>query len=345
MKVSNQLKIGVLGVLVSALAIGFIITQLNLTQFWQAWTQANYSYVIPCLILLVLGLFTRAARWQVLLQNQLPYNRTFSIMNVAYLVNGVLPFRIGEVARIYLVSRTRKNIPPPETASTIIIERLLDLLAIVVMVLLAFAMGPVPTEIRSASAVAAVAALIGFGVLILLANQRIWSANLLKRLLSIVPFISQDLADRLQRWFLQFLDGLLPLTSFSLLIRVVGWTALSWAVSVAAGYVLMFSFFEQGSLPATMLYIAAAAFAIALPAIPGNLGTYEASIFGALVFMGYDQASTVAAFAVMVHAVNVFVHASTGVLGFIQEGISWQQLSQGVRTMQNTSTEAEMNVP
>lgn len=342
MKLSNRLKAGLLGIVVSGLALGFIITQLSFDTFIQAWQQADYSYVVPCLLLLLLGLFTRAARWRVLLRDQLPYQRTFSIMNIAYLVNGVLPFRIGEVARVYLVSRTKKAIPIFETTSTIIVERLLDLLAIAMMVLLALAFGPVPPEIQTASTAAAIAAIVGFGVLIALASWREHSAKLVERILSFMPFINEKLAERLHAWFMQFLDGLLPLTKPHLLLSAVGWTVVSWAVSVAAGYVLMFAFFEQGSLAATMLYIAAAAFAIALPAVPGNLGTYEGSILLALVFMGYEQTSTAVAFAVMVHAVNVFVHASTGVLGFIQEGISWQQLSQGVRNMQQTNTEAGM---
>jgi hypothetical protein len=63
------------------------------------------------------------------------------------------------------------------------------------------------------------------------------------------------------------------------------------------------------------------------------VGTYEASILLALVAMGYPQSGTTLAFAVMVHAVNVFVHASTGVIGFIQEGISLGQLRTGVQHM------------
>jgi hypothetical protein len=82
------------------------------------------------------------------------------------------------------------------------------------------------------------------------------------------------------------------------------------------------------------LYIAAAAFAIAVPAVPGNLGPYELSIMLALGAMGFGQpAETAAAFALVVHGVNLAVHAITGVIGFIQEGISLGQLSQGVREM------------
>lgn len=337
MTLSNQIKIGIVGTFVSLIALYFIATQLNLDLFWQAWQTANYWYVVPCMILLVIGLITRAFRWRILLNNELPFNRTFSIMNVAYLVNGVLPLRIGEVARVYLVSRTKQSIPIPTTTSTIVVERLLDLLAIVVMVLLALVLGTVPPEIRTASSIAAIVAVVGFVFLVILASKREKALALFVRILRIVPFFNRYTV--IEDWVEQFLIGLIPLTKPRALFFAFTWTAISWAVSILAGFVLMFAFFEQGSLSATMLYIAAAAFAIALPAVPGNLGTYEASILLALTALGYEQSSTAIAFAVMVHAVNVFVHASTGVIGFIQEGVSLSQLTQGVQQMQQTTTE------
>lgn len=337
LKLSNRMKIGIIGIVVSGIALYFIFSQLDLDLFLQAWTTANYWYVLPCLLLLFLGLITRAFRWRVLLDNQLPFNRTFSIMNVAYLVNGVLPLRIGELARVYLVSRTKNAIPIPTTTGTIIVERLLDLLAVGVMVLLALMMGPVPDEIRAASGIAAIVAVGGFLLLVILAGRREWALKLFSNVLQDIPILKRYTV--LEKWFGQFLSGLIPLTQPKALFSAFAWTAISWTISIGAGYVLMFAFFETGSIAATMLYIAAAAFAIALPAVPGNLGTYEASILLALVAMGYEQSSTAVAFAVMVHAVNVFVHVATGVIGFIQEGISLTQLSQGVRQMQQTTTE------
>ena len=46
-----------------------------------------------------------------------------------------------------------------------------------------------------------------------------------------------------------------------------------------------------------------------------------------------DPAGTAVAFGVMVHGINLAVHATTGVIGFIQEGISLEQLSRGVQEM------------
>jgi len=86
-------RVGLLGLVVSLVAIYFIASQVNLNQLKDAIVGARYIYVLPTVVFLLLGLVTRAFRWQVLLSGDLPIGRTFSIMNVAYLVNGVLPLR------------------------------------------------------------------------------------------------------------------------------------------------------------------------------------------------------------------------------------------------------------
>jgi uncharacterized membrane protein YbhN (UPF0104 family) len=257
-------------------------------------------------------------------------------MNVAYLVNGVLPLRIGELARAYLATRATPPVPALKSFSTIIVERLLDLLAVVILMAFALFAGPLPDELRAAGLFFGPAALIGFLVLVFLARQRVLTLKLAARLneRGIIPQ-QIDVVALLSH----FLDGLLPLTEMRALLRALGWTAVSWGLSVTAGYILMFAFFDRGDLAVTCLYIAAAAFAIAVPAMPGNIGTYEASILLALGAMGYNSADSKAlVFAVMVHGINLLVHASTGLIGFIQEGISLEQLSQGVQEMrQNTN--------
>ncbi len=336
-------RIGLLGVAVSLLAIYFVLSQIDVPSLRAALTEARWAYLLPTVIFLMLGLLTRAARWRLLLSGGLPYRRAFSIMNVAYLVNGVLPLRIGEVARVYLATRAQPPVPPLKTASTIIVERLLDLLAVVLLLLLALAGGPLPEELRAAATVSALAAIAGFVLLVVLAGRRQLVQRVLAGVIGFIPSWSADsgaLAPRLSRWLDHFLDGLQPLATPRTLFLALGWTMLSWGFSAVAGYILMFTFYEQASLSATFLYIAAAAFAIAVPAMPANIGPYEASIIVALRAMGYGEPQTTAvAFAVLVHGINLAVHAGTGVLGFVQEGISLEQLSRGVREMRQSRGE------
>jgi len=106
--------------------------------------------------------------------------------------------------------------------------------------------------------------------------------------------------------------------------------------------VLMYTFYDAPSWAATCLYIAAAALAIAVPATVANVGVYEASIMLALAAFEYGDIEEIAfAFAVTVHAVNVFVHSVTGIIGFIAEGVTWEQLSSGVQGLSTQEGDSE----
>jgi glycosyltransferase 2 family protein len=331
-------RIGLLGVLVSAIATAFIVAQFkDAGEFISAMSSARWIYVIGCGFLLLVALLPRAKRWQVLLANALPYWRTFHIMNVAYLVNNVLPLRIGEVARMYLATQADPPVPVFKTLSTVVVERLLDLLAVVVLLGFALAAGDVPVELRAAGGTAAVLSIGGFLLLVFLANRRALAERLIHFMMERISLLARLKVDR---WMANFLDGLMPITAPRTLAQVLFWTVLSWGISVFAGYILMFAFYERADhLAVTCLYIVSAAFAIAVPAVPGNLGTYELSIMAALNAFGYGADPAVsAAFALVVHGVNLVAHCGAGVIGFVQEGISLERLSQGVREIrQNTS--------
>lgn len=328
-------QVGFLGVLVSALAIGVIAAQIDLSRLANELASARYIYVLPCVVFLLVGLVTRALRWRVLLSDLLPVGRAFSIMNVAYLVNNILPLRIGEVARAYLATRHHPPVPVPTTISTIVVERLLDLMAILVLLGLALLAGPLPDELRAAGLITAPMVIVGFLVLVVLAARRRFTQALVAWLAVRVPLLERI---RFQVIVDHFLDGLMPITQPRSLASALVWTAVSWGFSVLAGYNLMFAFYEQASWAATCLYIAAAAFAIAAPAVPGNLGTYELSILLALSAVGYGEpADTAAAFAVLVHGINLAVHCLTGLAGFIREGVTLSQLSDGVQNIRQKS--------
>ncbi|MCS6835182.1 MAG: flippase-like domain-containing protein [Anaerolineae bacterium] len=329
MKLSKSARVGTLGVVASVIAFIFIMTQIDANLFAQAWREARYGYLLPCVVLLLLGLVARAQRWRALLADGLPLGRAFSIMNIAYLVNGVLPLRLGEVARVALVARVDSRVTVPQTIATIIVERLLDLLAVVILLSLALIVGSVPQELRLVGASSAALALLGFGLLIALAMRPAWAQNVLSWLIARLSVLQRW---PLARWLDQFLEGLQPLAHPMTLFIALTWTTLAWALSVWAGYVLMYALYDRADLATTALYIAAAAFAIALPAVPGNVGTYEASILLALTAMGYAFDGRALAFAVLVHAVNVFVHVSTGIVGFMAEGLSWDQFKQTAQT-------------
>ena len=331
----GHFKFGALGLLVSLIAIGFIALRINIDRFASALLNADYQFLLPAAAVLLLGLLTRAIRWRILLAGQLPLQRAFNIMNIAYLVNGLLPLRLGEVARIYLTARVKEAIPPMQTASAIIVERLLDVLSVVIMAALVLATAAATTaELQAAVMLAAALAVGGFIILLVLAYHRQFTQVLVSRLAAKSALFRRLRIDKLAG---DFLDGLDPILDRHSLALVIFWTAISWTLSAAANYIILFAFFDRGDWRAGVLSVAMAAFAIALPAVPASIGTYEASILGALILLGYEQSDAAIAFAVAVHALNILFNAATGIFGLAQEGVSLSQLQSGARQMRRHS--------
>jgi uncharacterized membrane protein YbhN (UPF0104 family) len=177
--------------------------------------------------------------------------------------------------------------------------------------------------------------IVGFAILLILASQRKRALSFGAGMMTRLPIVQRW---NVMAWLEHFLDGLAPLTQPAELIQVLLLTTASWVCSLLSGYVLMIAFFGHADWATTCLFSAAASLAVAVPAVPGNLGTYEVSILLALRAMGYgDPIGTATAFAVAVHAVNLVVNSSLGVYGFFHEGVSLDQLSQGVREMKTPS--------
>jgi uncharacterized protein (TIRG00374 family) len=330
--------VALLGAGVSLAAIYLIVSQMRDNDFnliGEALRSARMPYVGLSAAIVVAGLLARGARWRILLSGALPFWRAFSINNVAYLINGLLPFRVGEVARAFLATRAQAPVPILKSFSTIIVERLLDVLAVLVIMLLALSAGPLPETLRAAALVLAPVSIVAFLALVFLSSQREGTLWIVERLSARIPLVARW---RIVTLLGHFLDGLSPLTSGRALAQALAWTTLSWVCSVFSGYVLMLAFFDRADMGATLLFTAVASLAVAVPAVPGNLGTYELSILLALQAMGYGEpAATAGAFAVAVHAVNLIINATMGVIGFMQEGVSLGQLSEGVRAVQRNS--------
>lgn len=315
---------------------GLLISRVDLDEMIATLLSADYRFLAASLVFFMLGLFTRALRWRGLLRGQLPLHRAFNIMNVAYLVNGVIPLRIGEVARLFLTARANKGIPYMHTGSTILVERLLDVLGVALLAMVATAIAPVSAELQRLAIIGALFSLIGFVALLTLARWRGFTDAALVRISSALPLRQGLQPDKLAR---EFLDGLQPLLEFAPLARALLWTAISWLLSVITNYVLMLAFFEQGDWVAIMFSIASASFTIAIPLVPGNLGAYELSIVVAFTLLGYSELDKVTSFALTVHAQNILVNMATGGAGLIFEGISLTQLRSHVQHLDQPCTQ------
>jgi uncharacterized protein (TIRG00374 family) len=325
----------VIGVIVSGLAMAYALNGVPFETLGEQFTRGQYSWVIPCIFLSILGLFFRAVRWKSLLNHKMGLDHSFNIINAGYFLNALLPLRLGEVARIYLTTQLTPPIPVFTALSTIVAERLIDTVTVGIMLLMALAITPnIPGSVQGAALVSAIIALIGLGVLIFFAAQRKLALSIVRWFTARLPFLAKIQPEALAE---RVLDGLAPLASVRGAVETIGWTAVSWFFSVFAAYVLMPMFYPRMDWAAALLMVSLASLAIALPAVPGSVGPFELAVITALGATGFvpdgdaEAKARALAFAVILHVVNVFSYVSTGYFGLIREKVGLGQLLESAR--------------
>lgn len=294
-------------------------------QLYQALRAANYQLVLAALGIAVVWLAVRSMAWRVLLQEKATFSQVFFAVNEGYLLNNILPFRLGEVARSFLLS-LKAGLSFWEVFSTVLIERALDLgmAAALLLISLPFVVGGVWA--RQAALIAAGMVVLGIAVLYLLARNRTWALKQFHRFSARWPRLQQIAGHSLEAFF----TGLAVLTNGKRFLGATGLMLLDWLIALAQYYVIILAFIPEAPLLWAAFTLGIAALGVAAPSSPGSLGVYELAIVGALAVFGIDAASALA-LALTAHLSQYLLVGVFGSIGLARDGESLISLYSRVR--------------
>ncbi|HMZ08048.1 MAG TPA: lysylphosphatidylglycerol synthase transmembrane domain-containing protein, partial [Anaerolineales bacterium] len=126
-KSQNNIKQILPGALISILLVAAILYFVDFKTMWEAIKHANYRILAGSAVLSFVWLFMRAKVWQTLMRDKPKYTDVLFAAGEGYLLNAFLPFRLGEVGRVFLLSR-KSGMTFSEILPTVVIERVMDLL-------------------------------------------------------------------------------------------------------------------------------------------------------------------------------------------------------------------------
>ncbi len=327
-----------MGLAVSGIALVYLLRR-DFSGVRDQLLHARYWIVLPGFVLSGIGLWLRSLRWRGLLDNRLSPYHSFHILNVSYFINAVLPLRVGELVRAALAARVDPPVRVLTSLSTILVERLLDVLAVFVLLgvlLLALSTG---IKIGMAGILLGVGAVMGLMLLSVFAARPAWAHGLLHGVGRVVPLFRRPVFGE---WLDHLLEGIVPLASPRKTLLAVWWTALGWALSVIAGYVLLFVVFDDPTWAASIAMVALASFVVAVPAVPGNLGPFEAAVAFGLAATDLVSAATVApavAFALILHVVNLLVYVVLGLVGLWAEDVRLGEVTRAAQTLRRRQSD------
>jgi hypothetical protein len=304
-------------VLVSAVFLWLALRDVPVNEVLSSLREANLFWIVVAVLCGTVGLWTRGLRWRGLLNDRVQAVHSFYMLSIAMLLNQ-LPFRAGEVARSALAARY--GVPFFTAATSILVERLLDTLLVVIVLAAALTQIPdVPPTITQAAALFGVAGVIALVVLLAFARKPEWARGLLNFFERILPFLKRlPLRSLLEH----ILDGIAPLANPRRAVQAILLSVVSWTCSMGTFYALALSVGVPDSRELmTLLSVTMASFAIALPVSVAAIGPFEGAVRLSGDAVGLGSALSLS-LGFLFHGITILTYAIWGTIGLLVMGVS-----------------------
>lgn len=322
----SSLAIRLVGLLVSVAALWLVIRSVDLGACASVLSKANPIPLVAFPAVLATQVALRSMRWRLLLPapragGTVRIGRIVPVLLVGYLGNAVLPARLGEPIRAYLIAR-REDLDAAEAFGSVVLERVVDTATLAVVAFVAAVVVSAPSWIVQATALAAVAgtaitvALVVPGPMSLVRLARA-GVRRLPGAASVEPVLArlEDFARGIER----------PSRSSAILVAAVV-SATCWMLDATTFWLVARSVGVSVDPAAALLVAAVTVLGTALPSAPGYVGTFELAAATTAQALGVP-ASPALAFAVLAHAMTVLPVAGAGAVSLIGMNASLGRLA------------------
>jgi uncharacterized protein (TIRG00374 family) len=299
------------GIVVSLLFIYLTFRGTDFGALRSALGRSNYWLLVPALLVLGVATVLRAIRWRLLIAREhRPSTADVTrALLVGYLFNSILPARAGEAIRVVFL-RQRAGTPKFVALGTVIAERAIDVLTLLVLLFAAAPFVPSTDWLPRVVALGAVLFVVTAVVLIAFALYGERPARLLLRPLGLLPRMSRD---RIELAAANLMRGLSAFRSPAVAFRAFALTAASWLLIAFASWICMRGFDLRLGFSAAVLVVVAINLAMILPSGPAGIGVFEAATLTALHPFHVERAQALS-YALVLHGLNVVPFIVAGYL-------------------------------
>jgi len=319
-----------IGLIISAVALFFALRQADLQAMRLAFQQANYTYFALATVLFFGLVVIRGLRWSTLTQGRLKVVDAIWLFSIGFLFNNILPAKLGELARGALAGR-RPSMHFSSALSSIVVERLFDMVSVVVLFGVVLIGLDLPDWATGAGIAMGTFAVAGLIVLAIAAQMPDFALKIGSNILGLAPKIDREQA---YQFIEPFIDGLGGVSDWKTFAAGFLLSLAAWFASGFVGWVLLLAFFESAPLIDGLLAIAAAGLGIAVPAAPSGVGPFHAAVIGVLTAADYP-ADAARSYAFALHGLNFASTSLMGVIGLLREGVSFKEVREAAETAQH----------
>ncbi len=306
-------------------SLGFLILALRgirLGDLWAALRQANYLWLAPAVGVMAALLAMKAWRWQLLFypEHRLPFGSVFTALCAGYLASNVLPARLGEVVRLVLLV-SEQPVSVARTFSTIVVERLLDVLTLLVILVLLLPFVQLPPAMTRTAQILGLMALAGAAAMIVLS---FWKTRLLRWAHALLGRVKVLDRPATYEAIGHLIDGFATLRG-RLGLGLIGVSLLGWAGVIAFAWFAAQAFRLDAPVTAIIFAVVVTTLGMLVPSSPGYIGVFHYLVTVAMAPFGVPK-DLALGYALVWHGVNYLTLSGSGVIALWVHGTSLGQV-------------------
>jgi uncharacterized protein (TIRG00374 family) len=329
-----------IGIAIIALSLFYAFRGVKIAELGNALLSVRYIYLVPAVSLVIISYLLRAVRWRYFVRSvkDVKTTRLFSPLMVGFMAN-MLPARAGEFVRAYLLSK-KEQISFSSSFATIFIERLFDLVLVLMLLISALIFMPeafvsgdpggghqLLDKVKVFGMVSVSLCLFIFIFSALLQFKNDWA---MKAIGFFVKPIPQKWGEKIFKLVHSFNEGLHIIRDKQGFLATASLSVAIWGVFILTYYPLYLAFDIETQLPVisslVVLCLTVAIFITVAPT-PGFLGSYHLGCVTALHGIFGIQKAVALSYGIVAWLVMMGSTVALGAVFAIKENISIGSIS------------------
>jgi uncharacterized protein (TIRG00374 family) len=327
----NKIRIGA-SLVVGILLLVVLIWWTGIDKIGAAIGSASPLWLAAAALIILPAYIFRAIRWKLLLspvKKNVRVSTTFWSTGVGFMVNTLIPIRLGEFVRAYILGEKEGTGFAPGFSS-IVVERTLDLIGLlsigIVTMFLVSAQAGLSSMVGDIFTAVAVLIAVILAVIIVGIKKEALIIRLVTGITSKIPLVKKYTA-RIADFTSSLIKGLQGLSQNPKMFAAnLSLTWILWLTQTSAIYLTFMAFNYPMPFVAAILGGVLMSVSHILPATPGYVGSYEA--FWVLIFtlLGVTQADLLLAMGVISHLIGVLPIVIVGCVSVVWLGASFEEI-------------------
>jgi uncharacterized protein (TIRG00374 family) len=291
-----------IGIVISLAFVALALRGVDWTAFVEALKQAVPLPLAASSLAALAAIYLRAWRWQMMLApvGRVGTWRLYLVLMIGSMANNVLPARLGDLARAYLLGRSEQGISKSAALATVVYERIVDVFFALALLWVALLITPGPPWLRRTGLWILALNSVAMVVLVLMVIQRERAAALAQRL---ARPLGKRISERVREICDSFISGLAVVTSARSVVPIVFSSAMITVMTILPVYFSFFGMKIDLSFAAAVSLTVWVYFGTMIPAAPGNVGPIQYACIVGLALHQIDRSQALA-YSLVYHATH-----------------------------------------